>query len=74
MKLTDYLEIIRYRYIFNAIVYSSDDKALTAVGDCINATVPADHTETPMLVEAGKQRREELKLKAESRKALEVNS
>lgn len=67
MKLTDYPSNLRYRYIFNAIVYSSDDKALTAVGECIAKTVPPDHEEVPILVEFGKKRREELKAKVEAR-------
>jgi hypothetical protein len=62
-----YPAIVIYRHHYMAILYSQDDKALTAVGNCIASLVPAGHAELPMLVEAGKQRREELKAKQEAR-------
>lgn len=60
MQLTDYPSIVTYRHHFMAIYYSRDNLALDAAGFSIEKTVPVNHSELPVLFEAGKQRREEL--------------
>jgi hypothetical protein len=61
MNITDYPTITRYRHHFMAIFYSRDELSLTAAGESIALTVPATHPELALLVEAGKQKREEFK-------------
>jgi hypothetical protein len=63
LKKTDYSEIRIYRYHFNAICLCKTDLQLTAVGESIGRVVPDGHIELPMLVAAGKERREELRPK-----------
>lgn len=58
-----YPNIVRFRYHFAAIYYSSSMAGLTEVSSCIRATVPADHPEFALLVEAGRQKRQELENK-----------
>jgi hypothetical protein len=72
LTTTSYPSIVIYRHHFMAILYSQDDKALTAVGNCIAALVPAGHIELPMLVAAGQERREEIKNKIGARAAQEI--
>jgi hypothetical protein len=50
-----------YRYHLAAIVASETSRELTATGESIQATVPANHPELPMLIRAGQERREEIK-------------
>jgi hypothetical protein len=65
MNITDYPSDGVYRHHFMAIFYSRDELSLTAAGESIALTVPAGHKELPMLVEAGKQKREEFKQAAQ---------
>jgi hypothetical protein len=67
LNITDYPEIVVYRYHLMAIFYSRDELSLTAAGESIALTVPASHKELPMLVEAGKQKREEFKQAAQEK-------
>jgi hypothetical protein len=67
MNITDYPTITRYRYHLMAIFYSRDELSLTAAGESIALTVPANHPERALLVEAGKQKREEFKQAAQEK-------
>lgn len=60
MKPTDYPSIEIYRYHFNGILQSATNANLDAVGESIVATVQPGHREYPLLMEAGKKRRQEL--------------
>lgn len=58
-----YPQISQYRYHLAAIYYSTTQASLTEVGECIGKTVPQDHPEFALLVEAGRQKRQELENK-----------
>jgi hypothetical protein len=61
LNITDYPKIEVYRHHLMAIFYSRDELSLTDAGISIDLTVPAKHPERALLVEAGKQKREEFK-------------
>lgn len=65
MNKDSYPSITRYRYHFAAIYYSTTQASLTEVGECIGKTVPTDHPEFVLLVEAGRQKRQELSKKVD---------
>jgi hypothetical protein len=67
LDITDYPNITRYRHHLMAIFYSRDELSLTDAGISIDLTVPAKHPERALLVEAGKQKREEFKQAAQEK-------
>jgi hypothetical protein len=67
MNITDYPSIVVYRHHLMAIFYSRDELSLTDAGISIDLTVPAKHPERALLVEAGKQKREEFKQAAQEK-------
>jgi hypothetical protein len=67
--------IKKYHYHYAAIFYSRDEANLKAAGDSIKKTVPANHNEIPLLDEAYRQKRAELRAavaQAAERKAKEA--
>jgi hypothetical protein len=56
--------IKKYHYHYAAIFYSRDEASLEAAGDSIKKTVPATHKEIPLLDEAYRQKRAELRAAA----------
>jgi phosphopantetheinyl transferase (holo-ACP synthase) len=56
--------IKKYHYHYAAIFYSRDEASLKAAGDSIGKTVPATHKEIPLLDEAYRQKRAELRAAA----------
>jgi hypothetical protein len=67
MNPNDYPSIVVYRYHLMAIFYSRTELSLTDAGISIDLTVPANHPERALLVEAGKQKREEFKQAAQEK-------
>jgi hypothetical protein len=53
--------ITKYHHHYAAIFYSRDELSLDAAGLSIKATVPAKHPELPLLYEAGRVKRAELR-------------
>jgi hypothetical protein len=56
--------IEKYHYQYAAIFYSRDKESLKAAGVSIKKTVPASHKEIPLLDEAYRQKRAELRAAA----------
>jgi hypothetical protein len=56
--------IKKYHYHYASIFYSRDEASLEAAKDSIKKTVPATHKEIPLLDEAYRQKRAELRAAA----------
>jgi hypothetical protein len=56
--------ITEYPYHYAAMLAATDEKELKAVGQSIDATVPAKHRERAWLGQAYRERREEIRQKA----------